>query len=373
MMTRSIGSIEGSVFYKIESLHRSRYTSEMIYDMSEIAFEQIHNEYYWAKYGEFKVIMNINTRYINATYLCGLATTKTGTKKEFRQWKQNSSTEELMGEVAAAVRMSTVDLTTVVNGGQVMEIKGTYVHPDLIPHIACWASPKFAVKVSKIVNEQIVRDHREAIRAKDTRIDELSRKMDELLKQNNELLTAANEARETHERVANEARAAQERAAEQIDLLTDDVENLSIDNTNLTEKVGEVQKGNETLIQKANQIAHKLDIATDNRVPPSPIPRYDQVYTVYHRPGTSLYKVVARQKKSLQGGITLVQKAGFTTCVYRCESPNAIKLRRYIEDTMLPHLCLGSASGSNITLAPNRTTEDLVKFIKAAEAEKKNV
>src|SRR5438477_11343572 len=31
-------------------------------------------------------------------------------------------------------------------------ISGTYCHPLLIPHIACWVSPIFALHVSKIVN-----------------------------------------------------------------------------------------------------------------------------------------------------------------------------------------------------------------------------
>ena len=31
-------------------------------------------------------------------------------------------------------------------------ISGTYCHPLLIPHIACWVSPIFALQVSKIVN-----------------------------------------------------------------------------------------------------------------------------------------------------------------------------------------------------------------------------
>ena len=35
-------------------------------------------------------------------------------------------------------------------------ISGTYCHPSLIPHIACWVSPDFALKVSEIINFFIV-------------------------------------------------------------------------------------------------------------------------------------------------------------------------------------------------------------------------
>ena len=44
------------------------------------------------------------------------------------------------------------------------ELKGTYVHKLLIPHILCWVSAKFAIKCSKIINDFFVN---EAIREKD--------------------------------------------------------------------------------------------------------------------------------------------------------------------------------------------------------------
>jgi hypothetical protein len=46
-------------------------------------------------------------------------------------------------------------ISFLVTGGQNRILTGTYVHPDLIPHIACWVSTKFAIKVSKIINEWV--------------------------------------------------------------------------------------------------------------------------------------------------------------------------------------------------------------------------
>ena len=37
-------------------------------------------------------------------------------------------------------------------------ISGTYCHPFLIPHIACWVSPDFALKVSEIVNRYYIQE-----------------------------------------------------------------------------------------------------------------------------------------------------------------------------------------------------------------------
>jgi hypothetical protein len=47
------------------------------------------------------------------------------------------------------------------------ELRGTYAHPDLVPHIASWASAEFALKVSKIVNAHLVREYQDSIRVKD--------------------------------------------------------------------------------------------------------------------------------------------------------------------------------------------------------------
>jgi hypothetical protein len=36
--------------------------------------------------------------------------------------------------------------------GYINDIKGSYVHPKLINYITFWASPKYAVKVGKIMD-----------------------------------------------------------------------------------------------------------------------------------------------------------------------------------------------------------------------------
>src|SRR5436190_13316626 len=44
-------------------------------------------------------------------------------------------------------------------------ISGTYCHPLLIPHIACWVSPIFALQVSKIVNYYMEEEWRTKLQA----------------------------------------------------------------------------------------------------------------------------------------------------------------------------------------------------------------
>jgi hypothetical protein len=77
-------------------------------------------------------------------------------------------------------------------GGQITEVRGTYVHPKLAFYIAQWVSPEIGLLVSDIVNNnqlaeyqtiiaknkaKIVEQEKELV-TKDNKIDELMKKMD---------------------------------------------------------------------------------------------------------------------------------------------------------------------------------------------------
>jgi hypothetical protein len=128
--------------------------------ITKLEYEKIDNVYSKAKYDNFDVTMNMKNGYINATKLCADG------KKPMRNWIQNNGNKELLGYFEENIKRSTgitADLLIVVNTG-VNELRGTYVHPDLIPHIASWVSPAFAYKVSKIVNNFLIREKEDEIR-----------------------------------------------------------------------------------------------------------------------------------------------------------------------------------------------------------------
>jgi hypothetical protein len=149
--------------------------------LSNIAFEKISGNYYWGQYGNFKVIIDTSNGYINVTHLCGLAVNRNGNKKEFRAWKLVTNHIEFLEEVALSVSRLTDELL-IIPTNLPNYLRGTYAHPDLVPHIATWASPKFAVKVSRIVNAHLVREYQDSIRVKDQTIDRLEAKVDEQTK-----------------------------------------------------------------------------------------------------------------------------------------------------------------------------------------------
>ena len=67
----------------------------------------------------------------------------------------------LINELKASPQICRDAILHVVVGGNNGEIRGTYGHPLLTPHVASWTSPSFAIKVS-----YIVREYREQIRMK---------------------------------------------------------------------------------------------------------------------------------------------------------------------------------------------------------------
>lgn len=148
-------------------------------DIKEIVFQNIDENYGYGKYGDFEIIMNINTGSINATKLC-----KDG-GKEFSEWKRFNHSKKFIDYLGSLgyPKDLIIQITNVPN-----HLKGTYVHPDLIPHIASWVSPEFAYKVSKIVNEHIIKEYRNTIRQKDDKIDNLEKIIQEIREEQKQTL-----------------------------------------------------------------------------------------------------------------------------------------------------------------------------------------
>jgi KilA-N domain/Protein of unknown function (DUF3627) len=174
---------------------------------SELAFQHIKGNYWYAAYGEFKVIMDKTNGYINATKMC------TSGGKELCDWIKNKSSQELIQTLESNMVLEnthpTLDISDLPLKGYQSEnsrfgsltiqkvytakkteidciISGTYCHPDLIPPIACWISPLFALKVSKIINGYIVNEYKSKLNdmqlhLEETTISVLKHKWDKLM------------------------------------------------------------------------------------------------------------------------------------------------------------------------------------------------
>ena len=154
------------------------------YQFEDIESEPIDDEYCYGHYAMFKVIMMKKNGYINVTKICQDIFEETKIRKEFKDWQEEEYTRELLREVSSHVEVPVKKLIICVTNDQNSIIQGTYAHSTLIPQIIMWASPKFAVEVSKIIQEYAIEEERMRkqleLKAKDDKIAELTKKLDEL-------------------------------------------------------------------------------------------------------------------------------------------------------------------------------------------------
>ena len=134
-------------------------------------YKPISNGFSYGKYDDFKLIIMNSNGYINATKLCEQY------NEVFDNWLYNgNNSKELISEITDVDNV----LIEIEEGDPL--INGMYVHQLLIPHIISWISPKFAIKVSKIVNDFIISEYKISIREKDDNISKLREEVQELLR-----------------------------------------------------------------------------------------------------------------------------------------------------------------------------------------------
>ena len=145
--------------------------------LSELIFEQIKDNYWYATYGPFRVVMNKSNGYINATKLCSAG------GKNYCDWSRLKGNDQLVILLQKQLELQNANLTlgdanrqicglapsacisikTGNNSPADQVISRTYCHPDLIPHIACWISHDFAILISKVINGHIVQEYKQKL------------------------------------------------------------------------------------------------------------------------------------------------------------------------------------------------------------------
>ena len=175
-----------------------------------LSIEGINGKYCSGKYGDFEIIIMKKNGYINATKLCSFATNKNNKPKKFKEWYRNNKSSDLVEEILKNSD-ETLELFIDISICGNNEMRGTYVHPDLIPHIASWASPVFALKVSRIVNkffsdekDKIIEEKTCKINKLIGKIDKMDKKIEQLLESNNELHEQNDEILYKVERISND-------------------------------------------------------------------------------------------------------------------------------------------------------------------------
>jgi hypothetical protein len=121
-----------------------------------VSFGKIYGPYHYGRYGNNEIIIDITNGYVNATKLCKQVNTANGNPKRFREWTVIGKSIEIRQILSRKLGVSYDSLTrddvNVPN-----DLKGTYVHPKLVFHIAYWTSTEFGVIVGDIIDEYMAK------------------------------------------------------------------------------------------------------------------------------------------------------------------------------------------------------------------------
>jgi len=211
--------------------------------IKKLAYESIDDTHSKALYGDFTVTMNTKNGYINATKMCADG------GKRFDNWIRNDGNKEMVkcfGEFINRSPQIRGDLLIIVNTG-INEIRGTYVHPDLIPHIASWVSPAFAYKVSKIVNNFLIREKEAEIE----RLTGAKTRLELMLEESN-----------------RERRAHEERAEKMLQDMKDQNEKTHVKLDEVNHKLDKADNDIEELQITVDEVNTRIEIVMDEVVNP---------------------------------------------------------------------------------------------------------
>lgn len=348
-------------------------------DIRNIAFEQIYENYHWGKYGEFRVIIDLNDGYINATKLCNQAMTKGGKPKEYYEYTKTKESKAIKEDVSLEHGIPCSSLEREINGRYKDNeiIKGTYVHPEMISNIAGWASNEFARKIRKIINEYYTK---QAIEEKDKIIMEQSRKLGEkdemLVEKDKKILTLEEKMDLMMKKMDDQTLEMQKQALEMKAQNEITHQKLDISQENLEEIKEKLDVSEEKLNEAkedVDKISKKLGVAVEDRVPKDPVLRRNELFALYRNNTNGRYKAVRCQWANYKASIAVCKKGGHTDLVYEAENPNPVNVLNRLRIQFNINPIASIQKTFYIVLAAGSIEQDLIDLVDNIIAEKSNV
>ena len=225
------------------------------------------NEHHYdiVEYLNLKVIFKKINDFINVSDLCKQNNTR------FADWSRLDHSQTVIEHFEKKLNIK------VIERDETYRYRGTYMHKDLVVHLAIWISVDFAFKVSKIVNEYIDKENKlkliekdNIIKGKDHKIDELSTKIDNLLVMNTEI------------------KSSNEKLIDINNKQSEDIQKLLSNSTDLFEQ-------NKTTQTKLDQINNLLNKLNENILP-------EDSWTTFriYKMNINTYHVVRVMTKNLQ-------------------------------------------------------------------------
>lgn len=331
-------------------------------ELTKVAFEAITERFSKGKYLGVEVIIDMTNGYIQGAHLCTQVKNVNGKSKQFRDWLQTKQYEEVREYLIGSAGIPADRLTmNVINGPN--EVKGTYIHPFLVPPCAQWASPVFAQKVSIIINEKAIT---EAMIEKDRTISELYKKIDN---QTDIMLQQTKKIDDQSRQIAELLGYAKETKED----LEESLENQERLEDKIDEQTETIQEQTETINSQGQLltiVSDKLGVARQEVVVPHSKPQNKFVFCAYrHNEEPRKYKVFRCQVKSVSQSVKKCTDRGYNTCVLKIRSPNSINLWNHVRYS-LPESIGKISRLYQVELAESATEEIFLNFIKSKDEEK---
>jgi hypothetical protein len=282
-----------------------------------------------------------------------------------KNWNGNKNADNITKAIARRAGISAAEIKYSVQGGKITEIRGTYMHPKLIVHIAIWISADFAVMVSDIVLEKIIND---ALNDKDKLLqekDKLLQEKDKLLQKKNDKLYRINMKTdnlidendilsEKYDRLKYKIGHAQKninKLENKICDLKDETDELNDENDKLLKKIDKICKGN---VIKSNDKGNKqvFVLMVDRTI------KEKMKYYVIRRKQKSVARAISKYMKIHTNGEEIL-KIDY--------NPNCINLMDRIKEQLKYNI---KFNGNIIGLKKGYTERQFIRDIRIIDGDK---
>ena len=283
-------------------------------DITKLAFEKINDQYSKANYLGTECIMDMKTGYINATKFCSAVSDKT---KRFDSYIRSDRYKNLLEYMKTSPQYYG-DLSNQVTTG-VNELRGTYLHPDLLLDLSSWISPAAYVRASRIVKNVLIREKEDEIMKAKILIGEKDCKIDNLKK----IFEESEKRREDAEKRAEQMLLKMTLQNEKTHITLKQT-NIKLDKTEKTLEKAEVD--NNKIKTTLNRVETRIDKIVDEIVPHAKQASLHEEFGIMKLndpTGKRQYKVYCSQKRGVSKAKNSIIKAYPNAVMFKEVSPNA--------------------------------------------------
>jgi hypothetical protein len=129
-----------------------------VQDLRRVTFLYISDRIAKGRYLGIEVLILRSNGFIQGNDIAALGRTRGGKEKRLDNWLAMTSTKDMIAAIGGN-KTAAIYVKDLPN-----DLRGTYLHPDLVPFLAAWTSPDLGMKISRIVNSFAIEEAEEKFR-----------------------------------------------------------------------------------------------------------------------------------------------------------------------------------------------------------------